>query len=82
MINVERPGISAYVTCGRDGTIKFWHKGTFAHFRTIRHLDAMKAAYEIIIMVSDFEHVSQILEDVSPSAVLDMSNTRSRAQEF
>lgn len=55
MINVERPGISAYVTCGRDGTIKFWHKGTFAHFRTIRHLDAMKAAYEVIIMVSEFE---------------------------
>lgn len=55
VINVERPGISAYVTCGRDGTIKFWHKGTFAHFRTIRHLDAMKAAYEIIIMASDLE---------------------------
>lgn len=58
MINIERPGISAYVTCGRDGTIKFWHKGTFAHFRTIRHLDAMKAAYEIIIMVSEVDFLS------------------------
>ncbi|CAM9730273.1 unnamed protein product, partial [Ectocarpus sp. 13 AM-2016] len=46
---VERPGISAYLTCGRDGAIKFWNKGTFAHYRTIRHLDTMKAAYEIII---------------------------------
>lgn len=53
VINVERPGISAYVTCSRDGTIKFWNKGTFAHYRTIRHLDAMKAAYEIIIMVNE-----------------------------
>ncbi|CAM9408537.1 unnamed protein product, partial [Ectocarpus sp. 8 AP-2014] len=49
VINVERPGISAYLTCGRDGAIKFWNKGTFAHYRTIRHLDTMKAAYEIII---------------------------------
>ncbi|CAM9818189.1 unnamed protein product, partial [Ectocarpus sp. 12 AP-2014] len=39
VINVERPGISAYLTCGRDGAIKFWNKGTFAHYRTIRHLD-------------------------------------------
>eukprot|EP00903_Cladosiphon_okamuranus_P008717 g8350.t1 len=50
MIEKFNFSISAYVTCSRDGTIKFWHKGTFAHFRTIRHLDAMKAAYEIIIM--------------------------------
>lgn len=43
------------MTCGRDGTIKFWHKGTFAPFRTIRYLDAMKAAYEVIIMVSEID---------------------------
>lgn len=53
VINVERPGVSAYVTCGRDGAIKFWHKGTFVLYRTIRHLDTMKAAYEIMIMVSE-----------------------------
>lgn len=53
VINVERPGISAYVSCARDGTIKFWHKATFAPYRTIRHLDAMKTAYEVIIMASD-----------------------------
>ncbi len=53
VINVERPGISAYVSCARDGTIKFWHKATFAPYRTIRHLDAMKAACEVLIMASD-----------------------------
>lgn len=53
VINVERPGISAYVSCARDGTIKFWHKATFAPFRTIRHLDAMKAACGVLIMASD-----------------------------
>lgn len=55
VINVERPGISAYLTCGRDGAIKFWNKGTFAHYRTIRHLDTMKAAYEIIITVNGWK---------------------------
>lgn len=61
VINVERPGISAYVTCSRDGTIKFWNKGTFAHYRTIRHLDAMKAAYEIIIMVRELNRLGLAL---------------------
>lgn len=51
VINVERPGISAYVTCGRDGTIRFWHKGTFAHLRSIDHLDTIKTACGALIHV-------------------------------
>lgn len=49
VINIERPGISAYVTCGRDGTIRFWHKSTFAHLRSISHLDTIKVACETLI---------------------------------
>lgn len=51
VINVERPGVSAYVTCGRDGTIRFWHKGTFAHLRSISHIDTIKTSYEPLVKV-------------------------------
>ncbi|CAM9448340.1 unnamed protein product, partial [Laminaria digitata] len=49
VINVERPGVSAYVTCSRDGTIRFWHKGTLKHLRTISHLDTIKTSYEPLV---------------------------------
>ncbi|CAM9475514.1 unnamed protein product, partial [Discosporangium mesarthrocarpum] len=49
VINVERPGLSAYVTCGRDGTIRFWHKSTLAHMRSINHLDTIKASFNTVI---------------------------------
>lgn len=51
VINVERTGISAYVTCGRDGKVKFWHKETFAPLRSIDHLDTIKAASTSLVLV-------------------------------
>lgn len=57
VINVERLGISAYVTCGRDGTIRFWHKGTFAHLRSINHLDTIKATCASLIMVRTYDTI-------------------------
>ncbi|CAM9103617.1 unnamed protein product, partial [Phaeothamnion confervicola] len=52
IINVERPGLSAYITCGRDGTIRFWNKTTFGHMRCINHLDTVKAHYQRVVQGS------------------------------
>jgi hypothetical protein len=49
ILNVERPGLSAYVTAGRDGTVRFWHKATLNHLRCIDHGDSVRRHFKKLV---------------------------------
>jgi hypothetical protein len=52
ILNVERPGLSAYVTAGRDGTVRFWHKATLNHLRCIDHGDSVRRRFKKLVQAS------------------------------
>eukprot|EP00953_Heterococcus_sp_UTEX-ZZ885_P012980 7419-Heterococcus_DN1.PRE.1 len=49
ILNVERPGLSAYVTAGRDGTVRFWHKATLNHLKCIDHGDSVRRHFKKLV---------------------------------
>lgn len=41
IIDVERPGLSAYVSASRDGTIRYWHKQSLQQLRVTNHVESV-----------------------------------------
>jgi hypothetical protein len=51
ILSIERPGLSAYITASRDGTVRFWSKSTMQHLRCFSHTESVRRHYRRLVQV-------------------------------